>query len=181
MTVNLFLPYTLVQANGTQTATTSPTVDAIPTSPTTTPNVVLTTTVGTYVPGAYQYVAAKSRWQFLIDYQTICNQLFGVSNAFLCTPNAGDNLLPIGTVGIATVHITRNGVALTQYTVGPTGIVLTTPAAASDMYLVLLSSPLNAMTAFVVDAPIDGNAYARNSGGWELVANETNEGSYVGN
>lgn len=180
MAVNLFIPYVAVAANGNKTITSAPTVDALPTSPLSVPNVVLTVTVGAFIPGAYQWVISKNRWQFIVDYQTICSQLFGISTAYVCTPNAGDNLLPVGDAGAAVLKVTRNGAVYTDYTKLSMGLALGLPATASDIYLVIMQSAINATTSLIADAPGNGNAYVRKNLTWSNVLDETNEGFYVG-
>lgn len=186
MTVQLFIPYTQVLGNGAMTATSAPTVDSIPSTPAANQNLILTGPVGTFAAGAYQWVTARGRWQFLVDYQTICSQLFGVSEGYLCFPNTGDNLLPIGGIGQAICNVYRNGARITTYTTSSLGVTLSTPAAANDLYLIILISPLTAVTPISVgsggisDAPNDGNAYVRKSLAWENIQSELNEGIFTG-
>jgi hypothetical protein len=115
MAVTLQFPYTLVQANGTKVPQLAPSVDSLPSNPTTTLNVVLTATVGAFAAGAYQWVQSKNRWVFVIDYNSISNQLFTISQAYLCFPNAGDNMLPVGDTGQAWVTYPRLQVQLQRF------------------------------------------------------------------
>jgi hypothetical protein len=188
VTVQLFIPYSMVLGNGTQIATSAPLVDSLPTTPSSNMNLILTGVVGTFAAGAYQWVPTKSRWQFIVDYQTICSQLFGVSNAFLCFPNAGDNFLPVGPYGQAQVAVYRNGglQPTSAYTLGTDGVHLVSPALAADLYLVIMVNPMRGNTPIsgggggISDAPNDGNPYVRNSLAWEQLQNELNEGQYSG-
>jgi hypothetical protein len=180
MAVTLFIPYIAVQPNGVLVQTSAPTVDSL-TSAGTGTGVVLTNDVGVYAAGGYQWIPSRNRWQFTIDYQTICGQVFGVSQGFVATPNPGDTLIPIGSSGAATVVVRRNGVIITTYTLNNLGVVLNIPASLGDVYVIIQYSPLTATTAIgVTDAPIDGNAYVRKNAAWENLQAETNEGLFTG-
>lgn len=164
-----------------------PTVDSLPISPGAQgENLVLTAPVGAYAAGAYQWV--NNRWQFLIDYATICREIFTVSQAFVVLTNTGDNVLPIGDSGAAILTIYRNGVVLASsaYYNSSSGIVLNTPAGRFDVYVVLQNSPLMPTTPIsgggggISDAPVDGNPYVRKNAAWENIQNELTEGVYTG-
>lgn len=178
----LLLPYTIVHSNGSMTPTVAPTVDTLPLNPITEQNVILTQPFGNYEPGAYQWVANKQRWIFVVDYQTICSQIFGVADAFLCFPNAGDNFLPIGSSGDAQTTVCRNGVIFTGYEVNSTGIHLDEPAAQDDLYLVMQWSPLRGNSSLtgggIPDVPLDDTPYVRKNQAWEQLQQELNEGQY---
>jgi hypothetical protein len=184
MAITLLFPYTLV-INGTQSATLAPTADSLPITPTTNTNLVLTQQVGVFAAGAYQWT--NNKWQFVIDYQTICNELFILSQAFLIMPSGGDNILPIGDSGAAIVSVYRNGVLQQKsaYTVIGSGISLVRPAAAYEVYLVFQNSPITPTTPIpsgggISDAPSDGNAYVRKNAAWGNIQNELNEGAFTG-
>ncbi len=188
MAVQLFIPYSMVLGDGSIVATSAPLVGSLPANPVTTPNLILTSDVGQFASGAYQWISQKSRWQFVVDYQTICSQIFGVSNAFLCFPNEGDNFLPVGASGEAQVAVFRNGGLLptTAYEIGTTGIHLLTPAIEYDLDLVIMVNPIRGNTPIsgggggIPDAPNDGTPYVRNSLEWEELQDELNEGLYTG-
>jgi hypothetical protein len=186
MPVTLFIPYTILRGDGTFIPTNAPIVDSIPAMPTNgIDNLILTSQFGSFVAGAYQWVPQKNKWQYLIDYDTICSQLFGVSDAYLCFPNAGDNFLPVGSSGNALMEITRNGSPYTTYEITDTGIVLDLPAVAYDIYLVLQASPYTATSILtggggIPDAPDDGIAYVRKLQAWEDIQDELNEGNFYG-
>jgi hypothetical protein len=186
MAVSLLFPY--IALNGSkQLLMQAPTTDSLPLVPDNRgQNLVLTQQVGVFAAGGYQWV--NSRWQFVVSYAVICNDLFGVSQAFLVMPNVGDNLLPIGDSGAALVAVYRNGSLLSSssYSVVNTGIVLTRPAALYEVYLVFQRSPLTPTTPVsgggggISDAPSDGHAYVRKNASWEIIQNELNEGNFTG-
>jgi hypothetical protein len=184
MAITLLFPYTLV-INGNTTATLAPTADSLPITPTTNTNLVLTQQVGVFAAGAYQWT--NNKWQFVIDYPTICNELFVLSKAFVIMPSAGDNLLPIGNSGAAIITLYKNGVLQPQsaYSAVSSGISLVHPAAAYEVYLVFQNSPITPTTPIpsgggISDAPVDGNAYVRKNAGWDNIQNELNEGGFTG-
>jgi hypothetical protein len=156
MSVSLYVPFTAVLADGSTVARIAPTVDEIPLSPVVSYNsggqlvtndtVVLAETGGRSPAGAYQWGPGSGRWQFMLDYQSICSQLFGVSDAYLCFPNAGDTLMPVGDPGAASVLVSRNGVKTTAFTTSSQGIVLDTPVELYEMVMVVLQSPITATT-----------------------------------
>ncbi len=164
----------------------APTADSLPITPTTDSNLVLTQTVGVFAAGAYQWT--NNKWQFVIDYQTICNELFELSQAFVVIPAGGDNLLPIGDSGAANVTLYRNGVLqpTTAYSVVSNGISLVRPAILYEVYLVFQNSPIKPTTPVpdggggISDAPDDGVAYVRKNEAWENIQNELNEGAFNG-
>jgi hypothetical protein len=184
MAITLLFPYMLV-VGGKTTPMLAPTADSLPITPTTNANLVLTQTVGVFAAGAYQWT--NNKWQFVIDYQTICNELFIISQAFLVMPAAGDNLLPIGNSGDAIVSVYRNGVLLpqTSYTIVGSGISLMRPAVAYEVYLVFQNSPITPTTPLpsgggISDAPTDGTPYVRKNAAWENLQSELNEGAFTG-
>jgi hypothetical protein len=185
MAITLLFPYMLVNG-GRITARLAPTVESLPISPTTDDNLILTQQVGVFAAGAYQWVGAK--WQFVVDYKTICNEMFVLSQAFTVLPLGGDNLLPIGDSGAAIVTVYKNGVimASSAYTVTSAGISLVKPAVLFDVYLVFQTSPITPTTPIsgggggIPDAPVNGTAYVRKNGAWEDIQNELNEGIFTG-
>jgi hypothetical protein len=154
--------------------------------PTTETNLVLTQQVGVFAAGAYQWT--NNKWQFVIDYNTICNEVFTFSQAFLVMPMGGDTLLPIGDSGAAIVTVYRNGVPLSSsaFEVLSTGISLSRPAAMYEVYLVFQTSsitpttPISGGSGGIPDAPSNGNAYVRKNSTWESIQNELNEGVFTG-
>lgn len=129
MAITLFFPYIAILANGQKVSMQAPTTESLPVIPDSQgENLVLTKQVGVFGPGAYQWMG--NRWQFVVSYAAICSELFGVSQGYVSTPNAGDNLIPVGDSGAALVSVYRNGTLLVQnsaYTVTTQGISLTTP------------------------------------------------------
>jgi hypothetical protein len=184
MAVILYLPYTYVTPNGTQIPSLAPTVDSFPITPDERGNnLILTVQKGVYAPGAYQWV--DSRWQFILPYETVCQQLFGLSANFVCVPNVGDNLLPIGNSGAANVDVYRNSVQITGFSLQPQGVALPNPASRDDVYVVVQWSPIKPTDSItggggIPDAPTDGQAYVRKNLAWEQLQSEVNEGQFTG-
>lgn len=185
MAITLQFPYMQV-ISGKITPMLAPTADSLPITPTTSSNLVLTQQVGVFAAGAYQWT--NNKWQFVIDYNTICNELFILSQAFVIMPSGGDNILPIGNSGAANVGVYRNGVLLppSAYTVISSGISLVRPAILYEVYLVFQNSPITPTTPIpgggsgIVDAPADGHPYVRKNAAWEDLQNELNEGAFNG-
>jgi hypothetical protein len=186
MAITLQFPYMLV-VSGMIIPKLAPTAESLPIMPTdTNENLVLTQQVGVFSAGAYQWM--NNRWQFVVDYNTICNELFIISQAYVIIPSVGDNLLPIGNSGAAIVSVYRNGVLMptTSYTVIGSGISLMRAASQNEVYLVFQNSPMTPTTPIpgpgggIADAPTDGNPYVRKNAAWEDLQNELNEGTYTG-
>jgi hypothetical protein len=185
MAITLLFPYTLV-VGGKTVPSLAPTAESLPITPTINTNLVLTQQVGVFAAGAYQWT--NNKWQFVIDYNTICNEVFTFSQAFLVMPMGGDTLLPIGNSGAAIVTVYRNGVSLssTAYEVTSTGISLLRPAAMYEVYLVFQTSSITPTTPIsgggggIPDAPSNGTAYVRKNSAWESIQNELNEGVFTG-
>jgi hypothetical protein len=185
MAITLLFPYTMTYG-GQQTARLAPTTDSLPVTPDTNgDNLVLTQQVGVFSAGAYQWT--NNKWQFVIDYKTICNELFAFSKAFVILPSGGDNLLPIGNSGAAIVSLYKNGVLQppSYYSVTSSGISLVRPAMLYEVYLVFQTSPIQPTTPIpsgggISDAPDDGNAYVRKDAAWENIQSELNEGVFTG-
>lgn len=184
MAITLLFPYIAVLATGQKIAMQGPTVESLPSVPDSLgENLVLTKQVGVFGPGAYQWI--NNRWQFILAYSTICAELFGVSQAYVCIPNTGDNLLPVGDSGAAIVSVYKNGaiVPTSSYTIINTGISLKTPVKANEIFVVLQDSPLSATTAInggIPEAPVNGSSYVRKNAAWENLQNELNEGVFTG-
>ena len=188
MTIQLNIPYTVIKRDGTMVIAQSPTVDMLPSSETLNEqignNVVLIDEVSSkFREGMYQYSQLRNRWQFVLPYSVICSELFSIAQLFVCFPNGGDNLLPIGNSGQSLLTVTRNGVSISNYDRAHTGLALHTPAVAGDIYGVLSASPLTAATeipAGIADAPLDGNPYVRADGFWDPLQEYLNEGQFTG-
>jgi hypothetical protein len=185
MAITLLFPYTLI-TGGKVIPSLAPTADSLPITPTTYSNLVLTQQVGVFAAGAYQWT--NNKWQFVVDYNTICNELFILSQALLVIPSGGDNILPIGDSGSAIVSVYRNGVLMptSSYSVTSSGISLVRPAVLYEVYLVFQNSPITPTTPIpsgggISDAPVDGNAYVRKNAAWDNIQNELNEGVFTGN
>jgi hypothetical protein len=187
-TLTIYFPYTAVTGSGQQTDLVAPLAASLPIAPeNNVGNLILTQQVGVFGPGAYQWVQSKGRWQFILPYTLICQQLFGVSQNYVVMPNAGDNLLQIGSSGAAIVSVYRNSYLLPEdaYSVVPQGITLVTSALNGDVFVVIQISPLLPTTDIssgggIPEAPDDGTAYVRKNEGWEDIQNELNEGNYTG-
>jgi hypothetical protein len=185
MALTLQFPYMLV-VGGKIMSMLAPTADSLPITPTTSTNLVLTQQVGVFSAGAYQWT--NNKWQFVIDYDTICNELFGLSQAFVVIPSGGDTILPIGNSGAAVITVYRNGVLIpsNSYTVVSSGIALSRPAVLYEVYLVFQNSPITPTTPIpgggsgIIDAPADGNPYVRKNANWENLQDELNEGAFNG-
>lgn len=187
MIVNLNFPYIAIKGDGSKVIFQSSATDRLPSSAslvdTVGNNVVLTDYTGNYKLGMYQYSHLRNRWQFVFPYKIICNELFTISQLFVCFPNGGDNLLPLGDTGQALLMVTRNGVSISNYDRISSGIALQLPAVSGDIYGVVTSSPITAFTAIpagIPDAPVDGNPYVRDDGSWEPLQEFLNEGHFVG-
>ncbi len=181
MAIQLFIPYILLQTNGTKVPMQAPLVDSLPITPTTHSNVILTGLVGAFAAGAYQWNSVTGRWVFLVDYTTICSQLFGISSAFLWIPTVGSTFIPVGATGSALIKVTRNGAPVTNYTVGSSGITLGNPSAANDMFLTVLVSPIVPSTVLsggVADAPMDNTMYVRGNATWAHMQDWLDEGTF---
>lgn len=183
MAITLFFPYVAVLPNGQKIPMQGMTVESLPVNPDGFgENLILTKQVGVFGPGAYQWV--NNRWQFILSYSTICSELYGVSQVFVALPNAGDNLIPIGDSGAATVTVYKNGIKIpvqTAYSVTTQGISLVNPAKTNDVFAIIQESPIKATTPLgVTEAPANGLAYVRKDDAWELLQNELNEGSFNG-
>lgn len=173
----LYLPYTLIAADGTTTARSAPTVDELPLYPAlNADNVILTSSVGNYPAGAYQWNPIRGRWQYIFDYPTICSAFFAIASAYIILPATGATLLPIGDSGNATVVVTRNGSAFTNFTLNSSGIVLGIPATLGDIYFVAQESPLKPATLItpggITDAPNNNLAYVRKNSAWALLTSQ---------
>src|SRR5579859_6198095 len=104
MAITLLFPYIAINAAGNKTPMQGPTVESLPVVPDSLgENLILTKQVGIFGPGAYQW--SNNRWQFILSYTIICSELYGVSQAFVAMPNAGDNLIPVGDSGAAIVSV----------------------------------------------------------------------------
>ncbi|QBX06687.1 hypothetical protein H1O16_gp274 [Burkholderia phage BcepSaruman] len=183
MSVALFFPYSIVRSNGGITNAFAPLVDTLPAYPDTRGlNLILTQSVGVFSPGAYQWSDTKSRWQFILDYQLICQQLFALSDAFLYVANPGDNLIPIGNSGAALLSVYKNGYKTTAFSSTAAGISLNQPATNGDMYLVSRVSPITPTSAIsgIGDAPVDSKVYVRSNAAWQDIQSSLNEGAFVG-
>jgi hypothetical protein len=185
MAITLLFPYTVIYSNGVQVSRQAPTTDRLPITPDAQgDNLVLTTQVGVFGPGAYQW--SNNRWQFILEYATICSELFGVADAYVIIPGSGDNLLPVGNSGSAIVSVFKNGVQMptSAYTITTQGISLNVPTILYEVYVVMQVSPMNATTPItgggIPDAPDDGNPYVRKNAAWENLQNELNEGVFTG-
>jgi hypothetical protein len=188
MLIKLNFPYMVVKGDGSKIIAQAPAVDKFPSNITLTEqignNIVLTDNINRkYRLGMYQYSTIRNRWQFVLPYEVICGELFTISQMFVCFPNAGDNLLPIGDSGQALLTVTRNGVSISNYDRVNTGLVLNMPAVNGDIYCVLTSSPFTSSTSIpagIPDAPLDGIPYVRNDGFWDPLQEFLNEGQFVG-
>jgi hypothetical protein len=186
MAITLLFPYIVVYGNGVKMGKQAPTTESLPVSPEPSiDNLILTKQVGVFGPGAYQWI--NNRWQFVLDYAIICNELFGVSQAYVVMPYAGDNLLPVGNSGAAIVSVYKNGVLMpsTMYSITMAGIALNNQTASNEVYLVMQDSPIDPTMAItggggIADAPVDGNPYVRKNGAWENLQSELNEGVFTG-
>jgi hypothetical protein len=163
----------LVLGNGSITSQSAPTVQEIPAfpDPSGPNNVVLTQQFGaSFAPGVYQWSAVKQRWVFLYGYEQLCTSFFSIADAYVCLPNAGATLLPIGSSGEAAVAVTRNGISFTAYTLSASGVELGIPAQAGDVFFVARHSLLKPETLIVPggisEAPSDGSAYVREDAAW---------------
>jgi hypothetical protein len=189
MIEQLNFPNTAVKADGQMIIAQSPSVDALPSSATVVDqvghnNVVLTADLNdSYRLGMYQYTTIRNRWQMVLPYEVICSELFGISTMYVCLPNDGDNLLPIGDTGQALLTVTRNGVSISNYDRTNTGLALQLPAVRGDVYGILCASPITAATvipAGIADAPFDSSPYVRTNGMWDTLQDHLNEGEFTG-
>lgn len=179
----LLFPYTIVQPGGELVVTSAPSVTALPLVPTS-QNVVLIEDVGSALAGMYQYeYAPTGRWLFVAPFAELCAQLFTVSDTFVCFPNAGDTLLPIGGSGAASLIVYRRGVGVTNYTVVDTGITLGVPTIAGDVFVVIQTSSITAASTVtgVPEAPETPTVpYVRVDGEWETLQSFLDAGTFVG-
>lgn len=188
MAITLFFPYTAIFSNGQKVSLQAYTAESLPLTPdpkeTT---LVLTKQIGIYGPGVYQWF--NNKWQFVLSYENVFNELFGITKIYIATPNSGDNLIPVGDSGQAIVSVYRNGgvLAPSAYDIVTEGISLKSPTNTGEVYVVKQASPITPTTIIpsggsgIPDAPINGLAYVRKNGAWEDISSELNEGSFTGN
>jgi hypothetical protein len=173
----LYLPYTLILGNGTSSQQIAPTVMELSlsnTAPTGPSNVVLTQQFGAFAPGVYQWSPFKQKWIFMFDYAALCAALFSIASAYICLPNVGATVIPIGASGDAIVKVTRNGAPETNFTLNGTGVVLSAPASVGDVFFIAQQSPLKPSTLIIPggipEAPSNGLAYVRENAGWSTLS-----------
>lgn len=186
MAITLFFPYIAILSNGQKVSLQTATAETLPLTPDAQgENLVLTKQIGVFGPGVYQWF--NNKWQFILSYENVCDELFGISQMYVAMPHPGDNLIPVGDSGSAIVSVYRNGiiVAPSTYEVTTLGISLNSPTRAGEVYVVVQASPITPTTSIsgggIPDAPTDGSAYVRKNGAWENIQNELNEGSFTGN
>lgn len=179
----IFFPYTVVQSNGDLVTSQAPTVDSLPLEPTSSLSVVLTADHGSAIAGIYQWIinGQGGQWRYMAPFAIFCDQLFSISSTFICFPTQGTSLLAVGASGTADLLVYRQGVQISNYTVGTTGLTLGTPASANDVYLVVQTSTMTPASAAVPEAPVvPGEPFVRVDGMWEDLQDFLIEGTFVG-